>query len=127
MAWMAVAGHDNVGTLAAMVMEPAATRGQEYPDPQWASNGDLTEQGERFIELVWNSLYPSEWTALLAQFGLSDTTINADCTVQIKAWGNSYANYNARAHLTNRGGWPPSMPNRYEDTRIRLTDLEVIT
>lgn len=128
--WQVITGHDNVGTLADMLQQPAMPGGIQYADPRWAANQTRANHGVMFCDLVFNvtkriPVSPSDSIReqLLTQFGLSDSTLSAEVTVELRDNNGDWTDYNTTAHLLEPGS---RAPGRVEDLTIRLLPLEVI-
>lgn len=77
-------GHDvALGSLVTIAPQPRCP-GLQAADRSYAADGSVYEQGA-FVRLIWDVFgTPTEYTDVLALFGLSDTVLRANVTVYVR-------------------------------------------
>lgn len=96
-------GHNNAAGLSTITPQPRNPSDIQYPEFLVGLDGSMIPQGNQFAELLFAALSYSEYTGVLAKFGLSATVFSAACTVRLRTDGDLYQNYNGIAsHTTGK-------------------------
>lgn len=104
MAYLVKTGHGVAFlSLVAMAPQPRTDVTIRPIQRSYSASGAVHETGPH-IELLWSMLETAtEYTTLLAQFGLSATVLNANVTVYVPNSVYTFARYNGVAHLPLQG------------------------
>lgn len=116
--------HDNEAGLAEVTPQPRNPADFQYIEVLDAADGSVIPQGKPYVELYFSVLLYEEYTSVLTQFGLSETTFNANVTVKLHENGGTWGNYNGIA--SHRPGKRRSSAGWWEDFVITVSRLTAI-
>lgn len=101
--YQAAPGHNNAAGLRDLDPQCRNDADIQYPQFFDAADGSVIAAGSAFVELTFSVVRYSQYTALLARFGLSTTVFSAECTVRLHTDPGAWANYNGTAvHRTGK-------------------------